>query len=170
MSSIGNSYAGSDRMPPLLDLIVYDFDGVMTDNRVLTFQDGKEAVFTNRSDGLAVKMIKAMGIKQMIISMETNPVVKARAEKIGIYCLQGIGDKLEVLKKYLSENNIDKDKVAFIGNEINDIGAMSYVGLPVAPADAYWEVKNVAKIVLKTKGGYGVVREFFDLIKGGIEI
>jgi len=153
--------------PNDIHLIVYDFDGVMTDNRVLTLQDGTEAVFANRSDGLAVKMIKEMGIKQVIISTEANPVVKARAEKIGIPCLQGIGDKLVILKKYLSENNIDKDKAAFIGNEINDIAAMSYVGLPVAPADAYPEVKNVSKIVLKTKGGYGVVREFFDLIKRG---
>jgi YrbI family 3-deoxy-D-manno-octulosonate 8-phosphate phosphatase len=155
--------------PSLIDLIVYDFDGVMTDNRVLTLQDGTEAVFANRSDGLAVNMIKEMGIKQVIISMETNSVVKARAEKIGIDCLQGIGDKLDILKKYLAENNIDKDKVAFIGNEINDVAAMAYVGLPVAPADAYPEVKNLSKIVLKTKGGYGVVREFFDLLKRGIK-
>ncbi|MFZ3058098.1 MAG: acylneuraminate cytidylyltransferase, partial [Candidatus Methanoperedens sp.] len=152
-----------------IELIVYDFDGVMTDNRVLTLQDGTEAVFANRSDGLAVNMIKKMGIKQVIISMETNPVVKARAEKIGIHCLQGIGDKLDILKKYLTENNIDKDKVAFIGNEINDIPAMSYVGFPVAPADAYPEIKNISKIVLKTNGGYGVVREFFDLIKRSIK-
>jgi YrbI family 3-deoxy-D-manno-octulosonate 8-phosphate phosphatase len=153
--------------PSAIDLIVYDFDGVMTDNRVLTLQDGTEAVFANRSDGLAISLIGDMGIKQVIISMETNPVVRARAEKVGIQCLQGIGDKLNILKKYLAEQNIDKDKVAFIGNEINDVAAMSYVGLPVAPADAYPEAKNVAKIVLKTKGGDGVVREFFDLIKRG---
>jgi N-acylneuraminate cytidylyltransferase len=153
--------------PSAIDLIVYDFDGVMTDNRVLTLQDGTEAVFANRSDGLAISLIRDMGIKQVIISMETNPVVRARAEKVGIQCLQGIGDKLNILKKYLAEQNIDKDKVAFIGNEINDVAAMSYVGLPVAPADAYPEVKNVAKIVLKTKGGHGAVREFFDLIKRG---
>lgn len=155
--------------PSAIDLVVYDFDGVMTDNRVLTLQDGTEAVFANRSDGLAVKMIKDMGIKQVIISTETNPVVNARAEKIGILCLQGIGDKLDVLKKYLAENNIDKDKVAFVGNEINDVAAMSYVGFPVAPADAYPEVKNISKIVLKTKGGYGVVREFYELIKKSSE-
>jgi N-acylneuraminate cytidylyltransferase len=153
--------------PSAIDLIVYDFDGVMTDNRVLTLQDGTEAVFANRSDGLAISLIRDMGIKQVIISMETNPVVRARAEKVGIQCLQGIGDKLNILKKYLAEQNIDKDKVAFLGNEINDVAAMSYVGLPVAPADAYPEVKNIAKVVLKTKGGHGVVREFFELIRRG---
>lgn len=158
-----------DLSPVAIDLIVYDFDGVMTDNRVLTLQDGTEAVFVNRADGLAVNMIKDMGIKQLIISTETNPVVKARAEKIGIDCLQGIGDKLDILKKYLTENNIDKNKVVFIGNDINDITAMSYVGFPVAPADAYLEIRNISKLVLKIKGGYGVVREFYELIKKGIE-
>jgi len=156
-----------DLSPTAIDLIVYDFDGVMTDNRVLTLQDGTEAVFVNRSDGWAVSMLREMGIKQLIISRETNPVVKVRAEKLMIPCLHGIGDKLDVLKKYLSENNIYKEKTAFIGNELNDIAAMSHVGFPVAPADAYPEVKRIAKIILKTKGGYGVVREFFDLIKRG---
>lgn len=151
----------------VIDLIAYDFDGVMTDNRVLILQDGTEAVFANRADGLAINMIKEMGIKQVIISTETNPVVNARAEKIKIPCIQSVGNKLEVLKKYLSDNNIDKNKVVFIGNDINDIDAMSYVGIPVAPADAYPDVKKIAKITLKTKGGYGVAREFFDLIKGG---
>lgn len=156
-------------IPYKIELIVYDFDGVMTDNRVLVFQDGTEAVFVNRSDGLAVNMIKKMVIKQVIISTEANPVVNARAEKIKIPCIQGVGNKLEVLKKYLSDNNIDKNNVAFIGNDINDLDAMNYVGYSVAPADAYPEVKNIAKIVLKTKGGYGVVREFLDHIKKGIE-
>jgi len=155
-----------DLSPDAIDLIVYDFDGVMTDNRVLTLQDGTEAVFANRSDGFAVRRMNEMGIKQVIISTETNPVIKARAEKIGIPCLQGIGNKLTILKKYISENNIDKGKVVFIGNEINDVEAMSYVGLPVAPADAYPEVKDMAMIVLKARGGKGVVREFFSLIKG----
>jgi YrbI family 3-deoxy-D-manno-octulosonate 8-phosphate phosphatase len=156
-------------MPSKIDLIVYDFDGVMTDNRALVFQNGAEAVFVNRSDGLAINIIKEMSIRQVIISTETNPVVNARAEKIKIPCIQSVGNKLEVLKKYLSDNNIDKNKVVFIGNDINDIDAMNYVGYSVAPADAYPEVKNIAMIVLKTKGGYGVVRELLEHIKKGIK-
>ncbi|MHB8772529.1 MAG: methyltransferase domain-containing protein [Syntrophales bacterium] len=151
--------------PDAIALIVYDFDGVLTDNRVLTLQDGTEAVFANRSDGLAINMIKELGIKQVIISTEINPVVKARADKLGIPCLQGIGDKLSVLKKYLADNHINKDKVVFIGNDINDLPAMNYVGLPVAPADAYPEIKQASSIALETKGGYGVVRELYNLIR-----
>jgi YrbI family 3-deoxy-D-manno-octulosonate 8-phosphate phosphatase len=156
--------------PAAIDLIVYDFDGVMTDNRVLILQDGTEAVFVNRSDGWAISMLREMGIKQLIISREANPIVKVRAEKLKIPCLHDVVDKLDILKKYLAENNIRKDKVAFIGNELNDIAAMSHVGFPVAPADACPAVKNIAKVVLKTKGGYGVVRELFDLIKRGSKI
>ena len=155
-------------MPTSIELIVYDFDGVMTDNRVLTLQDSTEAVFANRSDGLAVKMIKEMGIKQVIISSETNPVVKVRAKKLRIDCLQGSGDKLDILKYYMNKNNIDKNKVVFIGNDINDITAMSYVGFPVAPTDAYAEIRNISKLVLKTRGGHGVVREFYEYIKEDI--
>ena len=107
--------------PDHIDLIVYDFDGVMTDNRALVFDDGKEAVFVNRSDGLAVRLIKETGTKQLIMSTEKNPVVSARAQKIGIPCVQGVGSKLEVLSKYLAEHNINKEDVAFVGNDINDI-------------------------------------------------
>lgn len=151
-----------------IKLVIYDFDGVMTDNKAYVFQDGSEAVRVNRSDGMAVRLIKEMGIDQMIISTETNPVVQARAKKIGIPCMNGIGDKLSVVKEYLNRNGIDKKNVVFVGNEINDLPAMRYVGIPVAPADAYPEVKKVAKVVLKTKGGHGVIREFFGIIKKGL--
>ena len=88
---------------PVIDLIVYDFDGVMTDNRVLTFQDGTEAVFANRADGLAINMIKEMGINQIILSTEKNAVVEARARKIGIPAIHGVGDKNTVLHAYCAE-------------------------------------------------------------------
>jgi len=151
-----------------IELIIYDFDGVMTDNKAYVFQDGSEAVRVNRSDGLAVRMIKDLGIKQVIISMETNPVVRARAKKIGIPCINGVGNKLAVVKDYLKKNKIDKKNVVFIGNEINDVLAMQYVGVPVSPADAYPEVKKISKIVLKTKGGHGAVREFMEILKKGL--
>lgn len=148
-----------------IELIIYDFDGVMTDNRVLVFENGKEAVFVNRSDGLAVGEIKKMGIRQLIISTERNSVVKARANKLKIPMMQAIEDKKIAVEKYLKKNKIDKKKVVFVGNDINDKAAMELVGLPVAPADAHDDVKKIAKIVLSAKGGYGVVRELYDRIK-----
>jgi 3-deoxy-D-manno-octulosonate 8-phosphate phosphatase (KDO 8-P phosphatase) len=147
-----------------IELIAYDFDGVLTDNRVLVDQDGKEAVFVNRSDGLAIFKIKELGIKQIIISTEKNPVVTARAKKLNIPVIQAVDDKRSVLENYLLEKNISKENVVFIGNDINDKEVMEYVGLSIAPADAAKEIKVIADMTVKTKGGYGVVRELLELL------
>ena len=147
-----------------VQLIVYDFDGVMTDNTVIVDQKGSESVVVNRSDGLAIGLIKKMGIPQMILSTEVNNVVLRRAEKLNIFCLNGIDNKKEALDKYLKDNNIDKEHVIFIGNDLNDVEVMRYVGIPIAPNDAYHEAKSIAKIVTKTNGGKGVIRELLDII------
>ena len=76
--------------PIKIKLIVYDFDGVMTDNKVYIDQDGKETVKVNRGDGLGISEIKKLGIEQIIISTEKNLVVMKRAEKLGISCMKGI--------------------------------------------------------------------------------
>ena len=148
-----------------IQLIVYDFDGVMTDNKVLIFQDGKEAVFCNRSDGLAISKIKQMGIPQIIISTEVNEVVTARAKKLGIPVIQGADNKKELVKKYCKDKKIDLDKVIYVGNDINDLDIMKLVGYPVAPSDASREIRRVAKIITKAKGGEGVIRELLNKFK-----
>lgn len=148
-----------------IDLIIYDFDGVMTDNRVLLMENGQEAAFVNRSDGLAVAAIKKMGIPQLIISTEKNLLVKIRAKKLGIPAMNSIDDKKHAVEQYLKKKDIKKNNVIFVGNDINDKTAMEYVGWPIAPADAHEEVKNIAKLILSSKGGYGVVRELLDRLK-----
>ena len=100
-----------------IELIAYDFDGVLTDNKVYLSEDGVESVQVNRSDGLAIKEIKKMGLKQIIISTEKNKVVKKRAEKLNIECFYGIDDKKNTLSNFCNENSIDLKKVIFIGNE-----------------------------------------------------
>ena len=147
--------------------IIYDFDGVMTDNRVLVDQDGREAVFVNRSDGLAVGELKKLGLAQIIISTERNSVVGARAKKLGLPVLQSVADKAAAVRQYLAENGFQPAEVAFVGNDLNDLAAMRTVGWPIAPADAQPEVKKIAKVVLKAKGGRGVVRELFGLLAEG---
>jgi len=146
-------------------LIVYDFDGVMTDNRVIVSEDGKESVVVNRSDGLAISKIKTMGIKQIIISTEKNSVVEARAKKINIDCIYGVENKKNTLKKYFSDNRIDKTKVVYVGNDVNDLEAMKLVGIKIATADAADDIKKIATYVTKKKGGEGVIRELMEIIK-----
>ncbi|MFA5089591.1 MAG: HAD hydrolase family protein [Candidatus Omnitrophota bacterium] len=146
-------------------LIIYDFDGVMTDNRVLLTEEGKEAVWINRGDGLAVEAIKELGIKQLIISSEINPVVGARARKLGIPFIISAKNKKMVLESYLTKKQIPRQKVIFVGNDINDQEAMKFVGWPLAPADANVKIRKIAKIILNKKGGFGVVRELLEILK-----
>ena len=147
-----------------IKLIVSDFDGVMTDNRVLVDETGKEAVYVSRADGQAVQMLKSTGIEIVIISSETNSVVKKRAEKLKIDCIHGITDKAECLKKYCEEKNISLRDIAYIGNDVNDFEAMQISGMKIVPQDGYDAVKNIADYVTKANGGYGVIREVANLL------
>lgn len=81
-----------------IKLIVFDFDGVFIDNRVLVLQDGTEGVFCNRSDGLGIELAKRAGLKVLVISKEKNPVVSACCRKLNIPCLQACNNKSEALK------------------------------------------------------------------------
>ena len=131
--------------PREIELIVYDFDGVMTDNRALLQQDGKESVWVNRADGLAISEMKKRGLKQIILSTEANPVVQARAEKLGLDCLYGVKDKRRALADFLEEKGIPRERVVYMGNDRNDLEAMRWVGNPVAPADADEEIKKMVR-------------------------
>lgn len=146
-------------------LIVSDFDGVMTDNRVLVDEDGKEAVYVSRADGQAVHLLRKMGIDLVILSTETNKVVGKRAGKMGVECIQGVSDKAECLRKYCEEKEIELQNTAYIGNDVNDYGAMMLAGMRIVPCDAYDVVKNIADYVAEAKGGYGVIREVAEKIR-----
>lgn len=145
-----------------LDLIVYDFDGVMTDNRVYVLQDGGEAVVCNRGDGLAVDMIRSAGIPQLILSTETNTVVRTRAEKLKLGVIHACADKAQALTEYCLQHGYDLARVLYIGNDLNDIGAMRLTGYPVSPADGHPAVRAVARRVTSAAGGEGVIRELAD--------
>ena len=124
-------------------------------------------VQVNRADGLGVAEIKKMGIKQIIISTEKNPVVSARANKLDIHCFQGIDSKKDKLLKYCQEININLSQVAYVGNDINDYDAMAISGFAFCPADAHQNIKEIADHILLTNGGNGVIRELFDVLLFG---
>ena len=147
-----------------IDLIVYDFDGVMTDNKVLLSQDGQESVILNRADGMGVSLFKNKGVKQIIISTEKNPIVTSRAKKLEIDVMQDIKDKKSAVMTICDNMNYDLSKIIFVGNDVNDLEAMKSVGIPIAPSDAHKEILNIATIITRAKGGDGVIRELFDLI------
>jgi YrbI family 3-deoxy-D-manno-octulosonate 8-phosphate phosphatase len=147
-----------------IQLIVYDFDGVMTDNKALVFEDGSEAVIVNRGDGLGVKILSELGYIQIILSTEKNKVVSARANKLKIDSFQGVADKASVLFEICKEKNIALENVIFVGNDINDFDVMKMVGFPICPSDAQKMIKNISTLILNSKGGNGVIRELADII------
>lgn len=147
-----------------IKLLVVDFDGVMTDNRVLVSEDGTESVFCNRSDGLGIEMLKKKGIEVLVISKEKNKVVQARCKKLKIKCLQGIDDKDSLFLKEIKRRKLKLENVCFIGNDINDLDCIKSAGIGVAVADSYKLALEIADYVTKKKGGEGVVREVVDLI------
>ena len=136
----------------------------MTDNKVYIDQEGKETVRVNRADGLGVAEIKKMGIEQLIISTEKNPVVSKRASKLGIFCLQGIENKKAALIDYCKRNNINFQDVGYIGNDINDKEAMEMVGVKFCPSDAHISIKEISNHTFKAIGGDGVIRELLDFL------
>ena len=148
-------------------LIVYDFDGVMTNNKVILREDGLESVVVNRSDGLAVEILRKRGIPQLILSKENNKVVAHRANKLKIPVLQGVDNKRDILTQYCTKHAIPLEKVVYIGNDINDVEVMKSIGYPACPQDAYSEAKAAAKYIIPVDGGNGVVRELLNYFERG---
>ena len=145
-----------------IDLMVYDFDGVMTDNRVIVFQDGTEAVIANCADGLGVGRFRSLGIPQLIESTETGLVVKARAGKLHIEVIDSCKDKKNALENYCVQNGYDLTRVLYVENDLNDLEVMKIVGFPVAPSDVHPEIEKMMKLTTEAKGGKGVVKELSD--------
>lgn len=167
-----NRAEGSRRLPAHIGLVVLDFDGVFTDNRVLVAQDGSEAVLCDRGDGHGLSQLVAAGVPLLVLSKEVNPVVQARCGKLQLECRQGIDDKHGALEQILAARGTAWADVVYVGNDVGDLACMRAVGCAVAPADAYPEVREAAHIVLEHPGGRGALRELSDLIlaarrKGG---
>lgn len=151
-------------LPSDVQAVIFDFDGVMTDNAVWVDETGRESVRCDRGDGMGIGMLKAAGVKLLILSKEQNPVVSARAKKLKLECLQGIDNKLDELKGWLSRNSVARERALYVGNDVNDLECMRYVGTAVCPRDAHETARQAAKLCLTRDGGHGAVRELCDRI------
>ena len=142
--------------------IAFDFDGVFTDDRVLVSQTGEESVLCSRSDGMGIGLLRDAGIHMIIISKEKNPVVAARAKKLSLEVVHGCDDKLPVLREWMTRVGATADTTAYMGNDINDVECMNFVGVAIAPSDAHASALGVADIVTEKPGGRGAIREVAD--------
>jgi N-acylneuraminate cytidylyltransferase len=157
--------ADSSPPPPVeVDAVITDFDGVHTADTAYVDETGHESVRVSRSDGLGIGRLRAAGIPMLILSRERNPVVTARAQKLSVEVLQGVEDKAPAVRSWLSRHGIAAERAAYVGNDINDLGAMRVVGWPVAVSDAHPEVLAAARLTLTRPGGRGAVRQLCDLV------
>jgi N-acylneuraminate cytidylyltransferase len=144
--------------------IVFDFDGVMTDDQVYITETGEEMVMASRSDGMGISALKNAGLKLLILSKERNPVVTKRAEKLQIEVIQACDNKLEALTEWLSKNQLLLSQCAYVGNDVNDLQCMEAVKLAIAPNDAHPLAAQAAHWRLTRAGGKGAIRELSDAI------
>lgn len=152
--------------------IVFDFDGIFTNNKVYVDQEGKEMVQCDRGDGLGLDLLKSFKIKMnwnvdyFILSKESNPVVLKRAEKLNIKCHNDVSTKFLFLKKYIkdrfSNDRITGEGIIYLGNDLNDLEAMIFSGFSVAPSNSHPVILKTADLVLEKKGGDGFVRLFIE--------
>ncbi len=151
--------------PEHVKLLVLDFDGVLTDNRVWVDQNGKETIAASRSDGMGLEMLqKLTDVEVVVISKETNPVVLARCNKLGITVFQSVDQKEKALIDLIHKKKINAEEVICIGNDLNDIDCFPIVGYAAVPNDAFVTVKRNADLVLDHPGGFGAVREICEML------
>ena len=145
-----------------IDIIVFDFDGVLTNNYVYLNSNGEEFVSCSRSDGLAFDVLKKLNKPYYIVSTEKNLVVCARAKKINASVVQGIDNKVNAVKKIVKKENSSLKRIFYIGNDLNDYLVMNMCGYTACPSDSHKKIKSISDIVLNTKGGLGVARELLE--------
>ncbi|HEX8237824.1 MAG TPA: acylneuraminate cytidylyltransferase [Abditibacteriaceae bacterium] len=154
----------AENLPSRIGALVFDFDGVFTDNRVLVWEDGQEGAVCHRGDGWGLARLKELGLPMMVLSTERNPIVAARCRKLGLECVHNVAEKGAFLRDWLRERDIDPADVIYVGNDVNDLTCLQLVGCPVVVADAHPDVLGQARIVLSKPGGYGALRELADMI------
>ena len=170
MSESDTTLSGESESGRSVGMVVFDFDGVFTDNTVWTNGAGEEWVRSWRGDGLGLAKLRDLGIPVWVLSTETHPVVAQRCEKLGIPCRQGLDDKRAALQELAGEVGVPLANTVFVGNDINDVDALSAVGLSVVVADAHRDAASRARYRTQARGGFGAVREVCDWItasKGG---
>ena len=142
--------------------VLFDFDGVFTDNSVWVDENGCEYVKCSRYDGFGISALHSAGIFTCVLTTETKPLARLRCQKLRLQCFDSLNNKLAFASQILEQHSIDFSNTVFVGNDINDLEAMKASGFSFAVADSVKEVKKVADFVLESKGGDMVAREIFN--------
>jgi 3-deoxy-D-manno-octulosonate 8-phosphate phosphatase (KDO 8-P phosphatase) len=148
-----------------LKLFATDVDGVLTDAGMYYGESGEELKKFHTRDGMGIKLLQAEGLITAIITMENTKIVERRGVKLGIpEIFQGATHKETVLFHLSEKYGIPYSQMAYMGDDVNDLGALKIVGFAAAPADCVGQVRQIVHYVCQQKGGEGAVREVIDKI------
>jgi len=149
-----------------IQYIIFDFDGVFTDNRVMVDQNGIESVVCNRSDGWAIQALHKCNFFMTILTSEKNSVVRQRAEKLNLPIIDGALNKAEKVSEMFRSGICLPENTLYVGNDVNDYTSMKMCKYSACPLDSHREIKKIAFFQLKKKGGEGVAMEIAEEILG----
>lgn len=151
-----------------IHLVLTDNDGVLTDTGVYYSSFGEELKRYSVRDGMAVELLRQAGIETGIMTGEESESVRRRAEKLRIrHVYLGVRDKRRQLDLLLAQTKFSLSQIAYIGDDVNDLGILTAIGafgLTAAPADAVSAIRHAVQFVCRTRGGQGAFREFADHI------
>lgn len=148
-----------------INTFIFDIDGVLTDGTVLVLENGLQARRMSIKDGYALQLAVKKGYRLLAVSGAAASPVIDRLNKLGITDVHvGVTDKKKFVEDFISTQKLNAETVLYMGDDIPDLEAMSYVGLPACPADAVAEVKAIAKYISDYSGGYGCVRDVIEQV------
>jgi len=146
-------------------LLILDVDGVLTDNGLYLDDRGIESKRFNVTDGVGIRLAQRAGIEVALISGRPSRATKIRATQLKIkHVSLGQTDKIKAYQKLKRNLRVKDDQIAYMGDDLLDVPVLKRAGLPICVKNANPKVKRFAKLVTKTKGGDGAVREVVDMI------
>ena len=150
----------------MIELIVLDVDGTLTDGKISYNSSGDEIKSFDVKDGLAIaSWTKKFNKKAAIITGRSSSIVEKRAKELNItYLYQNISNKDEILDTILKQENLSWENIAVIGDDLNDYKMLQKAKLSFAPNNAVEEIKEIVDIVVKNNGGDGAVRQMIEYI------
>ena len=146
-------------------LLLFDVDGVLTDGQVLLDGDGTESKQFDIKDGIAIVWAQRMGLTVGFLSARTSASTVQRAAQLGVTLVyQGVANKLDTYEQIVGDLCEDEEDVAYMGDDIVDLGVLGRAGLSAAPADAVEEVRARVHWISRAPGGRGAVRELIEVV------
>ncbi len=148
-----------------VNTFVFDYDGVMTQGIILITNDGEPLRTANVKDGYALQLLKKLGYRIAVISGGYSPSMEKRLGMLGLTDIfLGVSDKKKVFSEYLIEHQLNPKQVLYMGDDIPDLPAMQMAGVPVCPADAANEIKEISVYISHIDGGKGCVRDVIEQV------